>query len=357
MKKQDKTNQELITELEKEFLKKRILNSIKKLQIQRRLYKLGAVASIAILITGVVYLRMLNQETSINKFAALSKNVKIEDSDKVTLILDEGNGVAVEGENTAITYSKTGKEINIENQEKVTSEKEGDYNTLVVPYGKRSRLTLADGTQVWLNSGTKFIYPTRFDKKNREVYLVGEAVFDVAHDAEHPFKVLSEHQEIEVLGTVFDVSSYTDDQENFVVLKKGSVKVSHQNDNGFLFDKKRSEVITPGTMNKIEVGTGVVTTKNVNVQQYFAWKDGLLILKKNKLSYIMRKLSRYYNVAIDLENEALSNETFSGALNLSDSIQQVLQVINKSVDIHIEETAQHTLKLMYNNKNNKNEIE
>ncbi|NJB82783.1 FecR family protein [Wenyingzhuangia aestuarii] len=348
MKKKEHSQEKFITEFEKELLKKRIFNSITQLQVKRRNYVIGIAASIALVIAGGWYLQMQKSSSELNKFAMLSKNVDVQDSEKVTLILDENKGLAIDGDNTPISYSKTGEEISIGTQEKVNQQQKNNFNTLVVPYGKRSSLVLSDGTKVWLNSGSKFIYPAQFTGAKREVYLIGEAVFDVAHDKKHPFKVLSDHQEIEVLGTVFNVSSYEDELESFVVLKKGSVKVSHTVKDNFFFNKKKSQIITPGTLTKINRETGLVSSEQVDVKQYFSWKHGLLILEKSKLSYIMRKLSRYYNISISIEDEKLNNETFSGALDLSESIQEVLQIINKSVDVRFEETEKHQLKLMYN---------
>ena len=119
------------------------------------------------------------------------------------------------------------------------------YNTLIVPYGKRSQLQLADGSKVWLNSGSKLVYPVTFEGKRREVYIEGEAIFDVAHNAKQPFIVLSKDHEIEVLGTLFNVSNYLDDESISTTLKNGSVQIRYKTDS-FLKGRKVLKIV-PGT--------------------------------------------------------------------------------------------------------------
>ena len=358
MKKQKNHREYNITELERQLLKKRIFTSIKGFKIKKRVYELGIAASVALLIGGGFYLKATATDDNFNnKLAMLSNASNLKPTDKVTLILEEGEDIAIDGENSSISYSKTGEKVSIANQKTIVQKKSKnkgveEFNTLVVPYGKRTALMLSDGSKVWLNSGSKLIYPVKFNDKKREVYLIGEAVFDVTHDASRPFRVLSKDQEIEVLGTVFNVSSYPDDIVSFVVLKKGSVKVSHQNlDKGFFGSKTKSTVITPGTMNQINKQTGVVYSNKVDVEQYFAWKKGLLILRKNKLNYIIKKLARFYNTKIEIEDKMIGQETFSGALNLSDSIEEVLSVLSKSINTHYKITDENTVKLMFNQKN------
>ncbi|NIJ43907.1 ferric-dicitrate binding protein FerR (iron transport regulator) [Wenyingzhuangia heitensis] len=357
MKESNKYKEQLISEIEKQLLKKRIFTSIRRLKIKKQVYRWGIAASVAVLIgTGFYLQNKVATDNSTQKLAILSNAENILPTDKTTLILEKGKDLIIDGDSSSIAYSNTGEEVSIANQRTVVQEKtkttnKEKLNTLVVPYGKRTELLLSDGSKVWLNSGSKLIYPVQFNDAKREVYLIGEAVFDVSHDANRPFKVLSKNQEIEVLGTVFNVSSYPDDNINFVVLKEGSVKVSHENtDKGFFAPKKKSMIIKPGTMSKIHVQTGKVIAKEVNVQQYFAWKEGLLILKKNRLHYIIKKLARYYNIKIELEDKLIGQETFSGALNLSDSLEEVLDILNKSINTHYKVTDTNTIKLMFNPK-------
>lgn len=337
----------VVSNEDKQQLKKRIFLSIEKIKRRRRLqYLSGVAASITILLCIGIYSHKQSQNASITNFVNSSEKANFNNSDQVTIILNEGENINIEGEQASITYSKTGSNVNVDGTNTYTqkTEKNGKikYNTLLVPYGKRSTVTLSDGSKVWLNSGSRLVYPAVFNSKNREVYLEGEAIFDVTHDASHPFVVLSENQEIEVLGTVFNVSSYADDDDNFVVLKSGSVQVAYKRD--MVSDKKKLKVvISPGTMANLNLKSNNVSSKQVNVNQYFSWKDGVLILKNNNLSYIMRRLSRYYNMPITIEDEALAKETFSGYLDLKDNVEKVIQTIKQSSNLNYQKTENNII--------------
>ena len=222
-----------LTDPEREELKARILSSVRSLDKRRRRarYAAGmAMAASLALIAGLVFLRE-TPKASISDFARSTANKGGKVPDKVVLVLDGGENVAVDEEIAKINYSSTGQRVDIGNSKAIdqetSKEREVVYNTLIVPYGKRSEVQLSDGTLVWLNSGSRLVYPAVFADDKREVYLEGEAIFEVTHDRQRPFKVLSEGQEIEVLGTVFNVSSYLDEESINTVLKSGSVRISY----------------------------------------------------------------------------------------------------------------------------------
>ncbi|GAB1855481.1 hypothetical protein MHTCC0001_03150 [Flavobacteriaceae bacterium MHTCC 0001] len=303
---------------------------------------MSAAASVILFFSIGYHYQQRHQEASISNFVKTTEVTGQNPSDKVTIILNEGKDISLEGESTTISYSNTGEQIDINGDDiltqNVSSTKETKFNTLIVPYGKRSTVTLSDGTKVWINSGSKFVYPISFNSENkREVYLEGEAAFDVSHDKDHPFVVLSDNQEVEVLGTVFNVSSYSDDDNNFVVLKSGSVQVSHKNEDKGLFSKKKKSItIVPGIKANINLKSRKVSTKSVDVEHYFSWIDGVLILKNNNLNEIMRRLSRVYNVSINIDNKALADQRFSGYLDLKDSVDDVIQTIMETTEFNYQ---------------------
>lgn len=324
-----------VTDLEKELLKKSIFTSIKKLKAKKRLkYFTTSAAAVIVMALGVgLHLKLQSKTSEISNFVKSTDVKSIENTNNVKLIIANDKNVKIDGENTSISYSKTGSKVNIGNSQTLTQDTNNQnttkYNTLVVPFGKRSFLTLADGSKVWLNSGSKFVYPVNFSKEsNRVVYLVeGEAAFDVAHNPKKPFIMMTENQEIEVLGTVFNVSNYSDDTNNFVVLKSGSVQVSYPEKHNSILNQKKKIIIKPGQMANINKATKLVTAKRVNTDHYFSWKDGVLILDNSNLNYITKKLSRYYNIAITIDDEQLKKQTFSGHLDLKDAVEKVIETI------------------------------
>src|SRR5690606_16687561 len=176
-----------------------------------------------------------------------------------------------------------------------------------------------------LNSGSKLVFPAHFSADKREVYLEGEAIFEVAHDKRHPFLVQSQHHEIEVLGTVFNVSNYNDDPSIYTVLQSGSIQINFTENQ--LFDIQNHLKIAPGTLATFDKNGKGVITETVDTAPYFAWREGVFIFKNTTLQSIMKKISRYYNVEIIITNEKLANETFSGHLDLKENIEHLMQII------------------------------
>ncbi|MBU2995853.1 FecR domain-containing protein [Cellulophaga baltica] len=327
-----------LSELEKKRLKRNIFASIDNQSKRKKNYRTAfSVAFTTVLIfTGLGWFYLNEEpETSITDFVTSSKNIDVNNSDKVVLILGEGENLQIDKNSSTINYSTTGQKITVGNSKQINQETSKDnravYNTLLVPYGERTKINLSDGSTVWLNSGTKMIYPAVFNGDRREVYLEGEAIFDVAHNKEKPFIVMSEGQEVKVLGTVFGVTSYADENTINTVLKSGSVMISFNNATSNNIDKVK---ITPGTKASFNKNNKSILSEKVNVDNYFSWRDGVFIFKNNDLQYIIKRVARYYNVDIVLENEELGLETFSGYLDLNENIENVMQNIKASTNMN-----------------------
>jgi len=346
--KSNQLNYNDISESEKGRLKERILSSVEKLK-KRRLrirYSIGMAASIA-LIAG--FSLFINQDTpeSISDFVKSSGKFNVNDSKEVVLIINDSVNVNVVSETATIKYSATGEKVSVGKGNAVNQNtSRGDkivYNTILVPYGKRSEIELSDGTHVWLNAGSRLVYPAVFKGKKREVYLEGEAIFEVTHNKEHPFLVLSESQEITVLGTVFNVSNYLDDSLAKTVLKSGSVQINFYNDS--LSETERKLKITPGTLASYDKSGGKVASKKVNVDHYFSWREGVLIFKNDDLRTIMRRLSRYYNIDIEINNENLAKETFSGYLDLKEDVEKAIGTIQETTEFQYNKESNTKIKI------------
>ncbi|GAA3553212.1 FecR family protein [Snuella lapsa] len=330
-----------LTDQEKEQLKHRIKKSILHFNSRKKQwrYAYAMAASIVLFLFVRVY---LNQDAGDNllKFVESSESVDVNGSNEVVLILNDNESVSLDGDNSEVAYSNTGEKVSL-GQSKTLSQSIDDeklnYNTLLVPYGKRTQLKLSDGSLVWLNSGSKLIYPAKFTGNSREIYLEGEAIFEVAHDAEHPFIVqLSKDNAVEVLGTVFNVSSYPEDQVVQTTLKSGSVKIRYSDNS----EKNKSKYlkITPGTMAEFNKEQAAITSKAVDVTPYFSWREGVFIFKKDYLTTIFKKLSRYYNVKIEPGDNGFklntNNDTFTGHLELKDDISEVLNIIKETTNFN-----------------------
>lgn len=334
------SDQSNFPENEKEQIKNQIKASIRRFIWKSQLVRISAAASILVIcaFAGIWYSQMNSSSEIVNYAQTL--RVPIIDND-TKLILQNGQEIRIGNEESQISYTPNGKNITIGTDQKVVQDitiQKPSYNTVIVPYGKRTFITLSDGTKVWLNSGSKLIYPAVFSENKREVYIDGEAVFDVTHSVTNPFYVQTRNFEVKVLGTIFNVSAYADDKNSSTVLEKGKIELSYK-ENAFL--TKEKFIILPGTRAVFDPDINDFTKEKVNSQDYMSWKNGYLIFSREKLINILKKLTRYYNVEIILQNAHMQNETFSGSLDLKNSPTEVLDIIAQTTPFN------------YKNENNK----
>jgi len=325
---------------QKNLLDRRIIDSINRSKRQKAFAWIGSAAALLIMVGLTIFFQ--NSRSDISDFAS-TVSIK-SDSDFTQLMLSGKKVIQIDAQESKIAYSSNGKEVKIDAHEKVEQLVEADiaaYNTVVVPYGKRSQITLSDKSTIWLNSGSKLVYPVHFAGNKREVYLDGEALFEVTPDKSHPFHVVTRDMEVKVLGTVFDLCAYTDDSAINTVLESGTVELIYKRHS--LLGPNREKMV-PGMLAVYDLPNKTIVQKNVNTKDYTSWKDGYLVMEKKSLGSIVKKLSRYYNVSIEIENQDLADETFSGYLDLRNSAAQVLSLISEMMDIELEQTD-HLIKI------------
>ena len=217
------------------------------------------------------------------------------------------------------------------------------YHELSAASGIRKLLVLDDGTRLWLNSGSSLKYPSRFKGKKREVYLQGEAYFEVAHNAEIPFIVHAGKLRTRVLGTTFNIRAYKDDPDVKVTLFTGKVEVIREisdNETSKLILLPKQEV----TYRK-DAGTLVKkTVSNISVNNSSAWKEGKLIFDETPVSEVLKRLSLAYNVKFILADEKINGCTITGSFSVSQNIEEILKSISISMDgKFVREADQFTL--------------
>jgi len=314
---------------EKKLLSQQISKSISRYNRQRLLIWISSSAAVIILLLGIY---SIEQQTD-NNIVEFANNITAEPDDNNTRIIINGKEeIQIESKESKIEYLASGTEIKIDADKKVEQlieKEEIVYNTIIVPYGKRTQITLSDSSNIWLNSGSKLIYPASFKGSKREVYLEGEAIFEVAKNEKMPFQVVTRDIEIKVLGTVFNVSAYHDDDFSSTVLERGSVELKYKS-NALL--KQSKITMVPGTMAIYSTDSKTIQQKKVDTRDYTCWKEGYIILHNETLLEITKRLSRYYNMSIVLENESLKTKTFSGRLDLMNSAGNVLKIIAETSD-------------------------
>lgn len=254
-------------------------------------------------------------------------------SDKATLTTESGETIVLEkGKSyTAKNIVSNGEELVYTKTD--VAKKTIAYNYLTVPRGGEFFVKLADGTQVWLNSESKLKYPVSFvEGETRKVELVyGEAYFTVSPSTAHKgakFQVLTGLQDIEVIGTQFNVKAYRDEDVIYTTLVEGKVAVA-------IADQK--EMLKPNqqlTLNKLNKKR---TVSEVDVYSETAWKKGLFAFKSKNLKEIMQVLSRWYDVDVEFEDKSLENIEFKGVLNKKQNIEEILTLIKKTKFINAYE--------------------
>lgn len=258
------------------------------------------------------------------------------------------------GKNTAILTLSNGKSITLSDIKSgvvidaskltyndgsvVTNNNDGQNSTTLshsgqlkasTPRGGTYQIILPDGTKVWLNASSELKFPASFNQsKQRSVELSGEAYFEVAKNKAKPFIVRSNGQEIEVLGTHFNVNSYLDEKVRKTTLLEGAIKISQLKGSNHA-----SYVLRPGQQ---AIAGNTIVIKNVDAMDAIDWKNGMFIFNKESLESIMRKLSRWYDVDVVFEDEKLKSKLLGGTVSRFSTVTEVLEVLELTELAHFK---------------------
>jgi len=298
--------------------------------VERKAYwKYAIAASIALLIS-LTYVFNTNTDIQGLEPTLVEHNISI-GINKATLTLEDGSNInLIKGETYTADNLKSNGEQLIYNAEQNAFNREIAFNFLTVPRGGEFFVKLQDGTQVWLNADSQIKYPVTFvDGAARQVELIyGEAYFDVspstAHKGSH-FMVKTMSQNIEVIGTEFNVKAYKDEGIIYSTLVEGKVSVGSNLSNNKDLEPGEQSILNL-QKNSMEVITTDITTDT-------AWKNGLFIFDKEPLKNIMTSLSRWYDVSISFEDKKMENIIFSGVLNRSNNINDLLDSFKETNEV------------------------
>ncbi|MGV3764080.1 FecR family protein [Parapedobacter sp.] len=245
-------------------------------------------------------------------------------ADGRTLILSEDHaGIAI---NDSLTYlDGTGV---IDSQALAHTDNGGVPLALVTPRGGTYQIVLSDGTRVWLNAASSLKYPSKFNGNERIVELEGEAFFEVNKQQGKPFKVISDDQIVEVLGTQFNVSGYPDERHTKTTLVTGRVQVASRTNLG------SPMAIKPGQQSIVQDGNIHITTADTN--QIIAWKQGIFHFESTPLEEMLKQIARWYDVHI-VYKKGIPNETFTGKFRRDVSLEGVIDILRLSkIDVTLE---------------------
>lgn len=301
---------------EKDF--KHILKSSKKAKVFRlsTLFKYAAILIVGLCISLVVYNRM-----------QVGNSNYIEKINEVTLKTNDGRVVVLKDTKSFLSIDETGEVSGNYEENLIDYTKDLDstqaivYNELIVPEGRRFNVRLSDSTIVFLNSGTVLKYPSSFKNQfNRQVFIDGEAYFDVAKNANKPFIVQTEDVTIQVLGTKFNIRSYSNNKKIKTALVEGSVNL-------YLNDlPENQKTLIPGQAAVVDE-----IKKHINVESFqedneIGWIFNRLVFIDEPFYEVVKKIERSYGVKIVNKNESLNSVHFYGDFDIqNESVEDVLK--------------------------------
>lgn len=318
----------------------------KKARTFRTVSNVMKYAAVLVLLLGLFYItNFFNSEHSQIDIETTNALV-IEDgieagSDKATLTLEDGTKIDLEKGKTVQTAraKSTGKKLVYDAVKK--SATKTVYNYLTIPRGGQFQLKLSDGTMVWLNSDSQLKYPVEFiDGETRKVELLyGEAYFEVSPSTAHEgskFKIINRFQEIEVIGTQFNVRAYKEEKNIYTTLVEGKVAISSMG---------IKTMLIPGQQANLNITNNAVVVSPVDVKSEIAWVKGVFSFKGKTLREIAKVLERWYDIDIVFTEPKLLKIKFNGVLHKTETIEAIMESILITNSIHAYDIDEKTISI------------
>ncbi|MFI0430222.1 FecR family protein [Mariniflexile sp. HMF6888] len=304
---------------------------------KKKLFKYGIAASFLILVALTFF---MNHNDKLNEQPIIvNNNIEI-GTDKATLTLENGTVIPlVKGQKYISSNLESTGEGLVYKSTNSNNTSEVLYNYLTIPRGGQFHVILSDGTEVWLNSETQLKYPVAFvEGETRKVELVyGEAYFEVSPSTEHHgmrFKVYHKEQDIEVLGTEFNVKAYKDETNIVTTLVHGKVNVNRRGD---LY------VLKPNEQSILNLTTNKITLNEIDVYYETSWRSGVFAFKEKSFAEIMKVMSRWYDMDVVFKDKSLEKKNFRGVLGKEQNIEEIMLAIKNSSSIKNYEINNKTI--------------
>jgi transmembrane sensor len=307
----------------------------------------AAVLVVAVAVGGyrVLYKKQINTSIAANNVAVSSAGI-VPGSNKAILTLAGGNQIVLtNAQNGVLSQQGNIKVIKLDNGKlsyqsdanRTEAARSGGgaankgglaYNTITTPRGGQYQIVLSDGTKVWLNAASSLKFPAVFGGDTRQVELSGEAYFEVAKDKNRPFKVLAGASLVEVLGTHFDIMAYGDEKVIRTTLLEGSVKMEKGK------TETEGRLLQPGEQGALDINSGALSAREVNVRAAVAWKDGYYFFDRTSTEDVMRQIARWYDVEIIYQG-AVPRDEIVGRIPRTANVSEVLHIM-ELIGIHFK---------------------
>jgi transmembrane sensor len=341
------THDKELSEDEKILLFTRILKQVEEhhriSKTRRAIFGIMRYAAVAVLFFAIGALLFYEKDNFNPQFASFDTTEPVSEGEAV-LVRPRGENIYLSEKKSHIEHRQDGQVIvnnDVLGSNPVSGRGIPEMNQLVIPWGKTSELILPDGSRVHLNAGSRLVYPEFFADKIREVFLVGEAFFDIENDQDKPFVVQTTDIRIRVLGTRFNVSAYPADNIIETVLAEGKVRLE-QNNTG-LFSETTD--VYPGQLAAYSRTERNIQLKEVDVQHYTLWTEGLIKFESTDLSRVVKRLERYFNIRFRYTDPFLGGIKISGKLELSDNREIVLGNVARAGSVKISEIGENFFEI------------
>ncbi|QTE23679.1 FecR family protein [Polaribacter cellanae] len=315
-----------------EEVKFEIYRKIKANRRQKRIRMLKQISFAASIVLVSVFSYIVFNQNQNQKFTntpVKETNVIKPGTDKAILTLGNGNQVSLTKDETyKNNYLKSnGKKITYDSKDEKTIQNDViEFNSLTIPRGGEYAIVFSDGSKVWLNSETKLKYPTKFiSGKERNVELLyGEAYFEISPSSKHngsKFNVITKGQKVSVFGTEFNIKAYNDEAVIATTLVGGKIQIEKGN---------IRKILVPNQQARINRDLNTISIVSIDVSNEIAWVKGLFSFEEARLDEMMKTLSRWYNMDVIFENSSRKKIEFTGILERTKTIQEIINIIKKT---------------------------
>ncbi|MDT3401440.1 FecR family protein [Mucilaginibacter terrae] len=305
----------------------------------RRMFsrKLAAAAAVVILCTAGLSWWLVNRGQPVQHVAKVTKVKDVQPgTDKAVLQLADGRRIVLNNTGNGVLAKQGSTSVKQQNGGVLAydagNQEEGANpsltNTLSVPAGGKYMIILPDESKVWLNSNSSLTYAAAFTGAKREVVLKGEAYFEIAKDARHPFIVKSGRSTVQVLGTHFNISAYPDESLSEVTLCEGSVRLSVGN---------QFALLKPGDQASFNRHDDMIALKEVDVEEAIDWKNGYFQFDNAGIEKVMNKIKRWYNIDVAFQG-AKPDVKFTGMISRNNKLSKILNLLQSTGGVDFEIT-------------------
>ncbi|WP_162915672.1 FecR family protein [Paraflavitalea soli] len=263
--------------------------------------------------------------------------------DGAVLTLADGQQIVLDSAANGVIGQQQGAQISLHNNQVIYQPrvdqaagqpKEMTYNTMSTPKGRQFQLVLPDGSKVWLNAASSITYPIAFNKQERRVKITGEVYVEVAHDKTWPFIVQTKNQQIQALGTAFNVNAYENEEIEKTTLIEGSVKVNSTIVPQAVNSHPLSAILLPGQQANIDNSKQLLSIANNQSEAAIAWKNGYFNLENIAFDKVMKQLERWYNIEVVYQS-GVPDLRFVGGLSRNMTLDALIRALRVS-EVHFK---------------------